>query len=375
MPRLLSTVACNLDPQLLGACLPLFESGEADAIEWSFDALYRLNELPEWFHGLIGAFSEGDRLIGHGIFFSLFSGKWHPEQQAWLKELASICDRYRFDHITEHFGFMTGQDFHHGAPLNIPYTAATLRIGQDRLQRIAEACGRPVGLENLAFSYSADEVRRHGDFLDKLLAPVNGFLILDLHNVYCQVENFDIDFDTLAAMYPLHRVREIHISGGSWEPSADGSHNIRRDTHDDAVPEKVFQYLERIIPQCPHLRYVVMEQLGAGLQTEACKSAFRADFRRMADIAGTWNNPAADESIHPFTPPASRLQSVPAEDLALHRQQTELSSILENAASLEDALRSLKASSLAQTDWQVEQWSPYMVETAMRIARKWMKKD
>ncbi len=97
---------------------------------------------------------------------------------------------------------MTGQDFHHGAPLNIPYTASTLRIGRDRLLRIADACGRPVGLENLAFAYSADEVRRHGEFLDRLLEPVNGFLILDLHNLYCQVENFGMDFETLSAMHP-----------------------------------------------------------------------------------------------------------------------------------------------------------------------------
>lgn len=375
MPRLLSTVACNLDPHLLGACLPLFESGEADAIEWSFDALYRHEALPDWFHGLISAFSEGDRLIGHGIFFSLFAGKWYPQQEAWLRELSSISSRYRFDHITEHFGFMTGQDFHHGAPLNIPYTTTTLRIGQDRLQRIAQACGRPVGLENLAFAYSAEEVRRHGEFLDRLLEPVNGFLILDLHNLYCQVENFGIDFETLAAMHPLHRVREIHISGGSWEPSADGSQTIRRDTHDDAVPEKVFHYLERIIPQCPHLRYVVMEQLGAALETEASKSAFRADFRRMAEIAGAWDNPALDESVHPFAPPAIQPQGPPAEDPALHRQQAELSSILETAPSLHDALRRLENSSLAGSDWQPERWSPYMVETAMQIAQKWMKKD
>lgn len=371
---MLSTVACNLDPHLLGACLPLFDSGEAEAIEWSFDALYKLDKLPEWFHGLINAFSEGDRLIGHGIFFSLFAGKWHPEQAAWLRELSAISSRYRFDHITEHFGFMTGQDFHHGAPLNIPYTAATLRIGQDRLQRIADACGRPVGLENLAFACSAEEVRRHGDFLDKLLEPVNGFLILDLHNVYCQVENFDLDFDTLAAMHPLHRVREIHISGGSWEPSSDGSRNIRRDTHDDAVPDKVFAYLERIIPQCPNLRYVVMEQLGVGLETEDSKSAFRADFRKMAGIAEKWNQSMENESFHPFLPPAILLQGAPAEDLLLHQQQAELSTILENADAYPDALQTLGASSLAQSHWQVERWSPHMVETAIRIAQKWMKK-
>jgi hypothetical protein len=47
-----------------------------------------------------------------------------------------------------------GKNFPYGAPLPSPYGAATLRIGQDRLNRIYEACRCPIGLENLAFSYS-----------------------------------------------------------------------------------------------------------------------------------------------------------------------------------------------------------------------------
>ena len=202
MPKILSAVACNLDANILAACLPLMEESRVEAIEWSFDALYRVKEVPSWFRDLLMAFSNEQRLIGHGVFFSLFSGKWLPEQEAWLKHLQQTCAEFRFDHITEHFGFMTGKDFHHGAPLNIPYTGTTLNIGRDRLKRIQEACGLPVGLENLAFSYSLDEVKRHGAFLEQLLEPVNGFIILDLHNLYCQLRNFDLAFDELISLYP-----------------------------------------------------------------------------------------------------------------------------------------------------------------------------
>jgi hypothetical protein len=47
-------------------------------------------------------------------------------------------------------------------------------------------------LENLALSFSVDDVKHQGEFLEKLVEPVNGFLILDLHNLYCQSHNFDI---------------------------------------------------------------------------------------------------------------------------------------------------------------------------------------
>src|SRR5882757_4942802 len=292
---ILSSVACNLDVNILSACLPLMEESRIDALEWSFDALYREKEIPGWFRDLLTAFGNERRLIGHGVFFSLFSGRWLEGQQDWLSQLRQVCRDFRFDHITEHFGFMTGKDFHHGAPLGIPYTPTTLRIGRDRLKRIYDACRCPVGLENLAFSTSADEVKRHGVFLEQLLEPVNGFIILDLHNLYCQLHNFGIAFEELIALYPLHRVREIHISGGSWDDSkANPGVTVRRDTHDDSVPQEVFRLLEGAIGRCPHIKYVVLEQLGVGLQTAAARKIFYGDFLKMQNIVGKSRIPTPD---------------------------------------------------------------------------------
>lgn len=349
------------------------EESRIEAIEWSFDALFKVKEIPSWYLELLAAFSNEKRLIGHGVFFSLFSGKWLPEQAEWLKHLKKTCEDFQFDHITEHFGFMTGKDFHHGAPLNIPYTSTTLNIGRDRLKRIYEACRCPVGLENLAFSYSLEEVKRHGDFLEQLLEPVNGFIILDLHNLYCQIHNFNIPFEEIIALYPLHKVREIHISGGSWEGSlADPSKTVRRDTHDDAVPEEVFLLLEKTIPLCPHLKYVVLEQLGNGLLTEESRLAFYNDFLRMENIVSAQVLPAPIfNSFHPLSilPPGV----VVSEDETLYQQQLELSSILESSPSYASAMHSLSTSSLAHSDWKIETWEPYMIETAIKIAQKWKK--
>ncbi|MCF6403084.1 DUF692 domain-containing protein [Chitinophaga filiformis] len=359
---------------MLAACLPLMEESRIEAIEWSFDALYKVKEVPAWFRELLTAFSNEKRLIGHGVFFSLFSGKWLPEQESWLKHLEQTTDEFHFDHITEHFGFMTGKDFHHGAPLNIPYTTATLNIGRDRLKRIHEACGRPVGLENLAFSYSLDEVKRHGAFLEQLLEPVNGFIILDLHNLYCQLRNFDISFDEMIALYPLDRVREIHISGGSWDDSAAvPNRRIRRDTHDDAVPPEVFQLLEMTMARCPHLKYVVLEQLGNGLETATSKQCFYNDFLQMEEIVRKNSDDNDADTPDPFLPLSPLSTDTAIEDMILYQQQLELSAILESSDSYAQAMDALRQSSLANSDWKIEQWEPYMIETAVKIARKWKK--
>lgn len=374
MSQIFSTVACNLDNNLLAACLPLMEAAQIEAIEWSFDALYGVEKVPSWFEELLTVFSDENRLIGHGVFFSLFSGRWLPEQQQWLDHLRAVSRRYRFDHVTEHFGFMTGRDFHHGAPLNIPYTPVTLEIGRDRLKRMQDACGCPVGLENLAFSYSLEEVKKHGDFLNELLEPVNGFIILDLHNLYCQAHNFDLTFEALSRLYPLHRVREIHISGGSWEVSgATPGKTVRRDTHDDAVPDAVFTYLDKAIDLCPSLKYVVLEQLGTGLDTAESRIAFGNDFLQMDDLIKNKNKTAAP--LNNFLSEALLIPAQAREDESLYQQQLELSQILETATSFDALMKALHTSSLAHSAWQIESWDPAMIETAAKIAQKWKRKD
>lgn len=371
LPR--ATLACNLDINLLRAAHPLLAAGQVEALEWSFDALYRFREIPDWFSALLRAYSEEGRLIGHGVFFSLFSGRWSAAQQAWLDRLRLLSKTYTFDHITEHFGFMTGADFHKGAPLSIPFTAQTLRLGQDRLKRISEAAGCPVGLENLAFAYTLDEVKRHGSFLESLLEPVNGFIILDVHNLYCQLHNFEQCAESLLRLMPLHRVREIHISGGSWEPAhSDPDRNIRRDTHDGAVPDTVFELLEQAMPQCPNLQYVVLEQLGGALQTPEQQRVFQDDFRRMHHLLKRYNDKAAiPVAYNDFQPPAFSLDSTPLSDEKLHQQQLALSEVLEKAESLKEARAQLASSPLAATAWQVGQWQDDMLETARQIAQKW----
>lgn len=368
-----ATLACNLDANLLRAAHPLLAAGQVEALEWSFDALFQFRDIPDWFTALLQAYGEEGRLIGHGVFFSLFSGRWHPAQQAWLDRLRSLSGVWNFDHITEHFGFMTGADFHKGAPLGIPFTPQTLLLGQDRLRRISDAAGCPVGLENLAFAYTLEEVKRHGEFLEQLLEPVNGFIILDLHNLYCQLHNFEQHADDLLRLMPLHRVREIHISGGSWEPAPHNSdRQIRRDTHDEAVPDRVFELMEKAMPRCPNLKYVVLEQLGSALQTPEQQRAFQDDFRRMYHLLKRYNDKAdVPVAQNDFQPPAFRLDSTPLSDEKLHQQQLALSEILENAESLDAARAQLSVSPLAGTAWQVEQWQDDMLETARQIAQKW----
>ncbi len=235
--------------------------------------------------------------------------------------------------------------------------------------RIYDACQCPVGRENLAFAYSLEEVKRHGAFLEKLVASINGFVILDLHNLYCQSHNFSLPFTELLKLYPLHLVREIHISGGSWQAAhSDSLKTIRRDTHDYAVPEEVFDLLKISLPKCNEVKYVVMEQLGTALQTPDSSANYRDDFSRMRQIVHQSDIKKRQQSFIPSTPVS--LNEI-IEDERLDRQQRVLSDILEHSITLEDALSRLHQSPLAHSSRKIETWDKDMLETAMMIAQKW----
>ncbi len=367
-------IATNLDVDMLSASLPLLTAGTVGGLEWSFDALYaRDYQVPDWFHELLSAYSQQGRLVGHGVFFSLFSGRFSDAQRAWLQRLRALTRVYQFDHITEHFGFMTGRDFHKGAPLSVPYTSNTLAIGRDRISRIADAAQCAVGLENLAFAYDLEEVKIQGCFLDELLSPVNGFMILDLHNLYCQLHNFNLDSNTLLDLYPLDKVREIHISGGSWEPHpAAHLQQVRRDTHDDAVPEAVFELLAIALKRCPNLKFVMLEQLGIALSSMEQRAQFQSDFNRMRQIVEQYNEEQQwPRTIAGFRPGALQLSPAALVDEQLFGQQQVISHILEIASDYQDVINKMQHTSLANSDWQIEKWQPAMVDTAIHIAQKW----
>jgi uncharacterized protein (UPF0276 family) len=280
-----SGLSLMLEDEFLQAALPLFESGSVEALEWSFDVGWSLPSLPDWVAALLREYGEKDALVGHGVTFSALSGEWGDRARTWIEQLREELKLRKYLHLSEHFGFMAGGDFHQGTPLPVPLTEKALRLGQSRLRLLSEVAGAPVGLENLALALSPRDVADQGRFLAELLAPSDGFLVLDLHNVFCQMMNFDCTADEILASYPLERVREMHISGGSWMEavSARGT-PIRRDTHDEAVPETVFQMLAAVLPRCPETRVVIFERLGHTLGGEGEAETFRDDFLRMKSI-------------------------------------------------------------------------------------------
>lgn len=267
-----------LDPEFASATYPLFQNSEVEILEWSFDSAWKLTEIPQWADDLLRLYSNENQLIGHGITLSLFSGMWNSSHEEWLSLFSKECKKRKYRHVSEHFGFITNRSL---APLPTPITPDLINAMAERLERLKSVSEIPIGIENLAFAFGRKDVFEQGIFLGNLLKRTNGFLLLDLHNIYCQLQNFNLAADELLSTFPLEFVREIHLSGGSWLAS---NSKIRRDTHDEAVPAPVFKLLESVLKKCPNIECVILERLGHTLKNGKDASQLQTDFHTIKKI-------------------------------------------------------------------------------------------
>lgn len=350
------------ESEFISAVLPLLQSNSVEVLEWSFDTFYHAEE-PDWLNDLLNFYSENNRLIGHGVYYSLLDARWTERQEVWLKKLKEEFQTRNYSHVTEHFGFMNTENFHQGVPLPVSLHPKTLEIGKDRLSRLQDAVQVPVGVENLAFSFSLDDVMEQGIFLDKLTEDTHGFLILDLHNIYCQSCNFEVEMQDIIKLYPLHKVKEIHLSGGSWQESVYRKNPVRRDTHDDSIPKDILSILPSVLSQCKNLEYVIIERLGHTINTEEEQKGFLDDFTEVKKLidSSDWEFQNKNSRTKRSIP----LPDNPLEDMMLHKEQTLLTKLLFDNAEPE----SIKNHEFHY--FKTNSWDPEMIRTAQNIIQKW----
>jgi len=270
-------------PDFAAAAKSLFEAGMVDALEWSFEIGWsERNPLPPWTESLLDFFSSEDALYGHGVSGSLLSATWTPRQEAWLQRVAEDIQRWPCRGVSEHFGYMAAEGWEAGPPLPVPFVEPALQAGRRGLRRLREVAGAQVGLENLALAMGLRDVWDQGPFLEALLSEVDGYLVLDLHNLWCQVVNYGVSFLELLDTYPTRRVRVIHVSGGSWATAAGG--RWRRDTHDGEVPAPVMALLPMALQRCRRTEVVILERLGGTIRTQHEAERFQQDYAAIWEM-------------------------------------------------------------------------------------------
>ena len=201
-------------------------------------------------------------VVIHGVELSI--GSAHGLNGAYLNMLDRFQKEWSFVWHSEHLGFQTiaGDDdatLEIGVPLPMPATAEAVELIALRSASIRQRYSVPFLLENPAHYFrdlpTDPEIGNEAGFFESVTKNSGCYLLLDLHNLYCNAVNLHFDAQEMINRLPLDRVIEIHVAGGSWR---DG---FWMDAHDGRVPEPVWKLLEYVLPLAPNVAGVVFELL------------------------------------------------------------------------------------------------------------------
>lgn len=109
---------------------------------------------------------------------------------AWANLAKKNLADMKVKFFTVHFG----ADWFHEARLRtflpIKPSPKQIELAVDRMKFLADIFQCPVGIENLALSLSRRECLQQIEVIDKITEQANCFLLLDVHNLYCQAVNY-----------------------------------------------------------------------------------------------------------------------------------------------------------------------------------------
>lgn len=206
-----------------------------------------------------------------------------------LERIARVVEWLEPELWSEHLAFVRANGIEVGHLAAPPRNDATL----EGLARNVEEARRVVGsfplVENVASLIDPPcSTYDEAEWLHAVLRATPCDLLLDLHNVYANSENFGFDAASLVASLPMSRVRLIHIAGGR---------RIERDRllddHRHRVPQEVFALLALV--DAPHAsvilerdgNYPSVEELLSELRTAATPAIIReVPSRRPSRVDG-----------------------------------------------------------------------------------------
>lgn len=203
---------------------------------------------------------------------------------AWLRQIGEDHEQFDFAWYSEHLGFCEAGSIDVTLPLPLPHCSESLDAVSRRLGRLREVVP-VVALENWASTFTISDPGDEPRFCNAVCEAADCGLILDLHNVYTQCLNFDLDANATLDGFDLDRVIALHLSGGSFSEPEWSSHGrvFRLDSHDGPVPEWVWQAFARILPECRNLRGVVIERIAASLD-DAGTGPLEREFERAREL-------------------------------------------------------------------------------------------
>ena len=181
----------------------------------------------------------------HGVGLSI--GSPGPLDQAHLRRLAAVANRFEPILLSEHLAWSTHEGAFYNDLLPLPYTGETLARVAEHIDEVQNAVGRTMLLENPStYVVFAESTWGEADFLSEVARRTGCGLLLDVNNVFVSAVNHGGDPDRYLADFPLAAVGEIHLAGYA-EDSDDAGLPLLIDAHNSPIREAVWSLYAQTI--------------------------------------------------------------------------------------------------------------------------------
>lgn len=179
----------------------------------------------------------------HGVGLSL--GGPDPLDEDHLARWRALTDRFEPVRVSEHLAWSRLGATHFHDLLPTPMTRAALDRFCEHVERMQEALGRPILVENPSRYIAMREEIPETDFLAETVRRTGCGLLLDINNIHVSARNLGFDPLSYLAAIPGAAIGEIHLAG--HEADARMGEALLIDTHGMPVDEDVWSLYEAAI--------------------------------------------------------------------------------------------------------------------------------
>jgi len=180
----------------------------------------------------------------HGVGLSL--GSMNGIDDAHLRRLAIVCERFEPDLVSEHLAWSSSNGKYLNDLLPLRYDENALAIVSANVSKVQDKLRRRILIENLsAYVAFADSTMDEAEFLAALARNTGCGILLDVNNVYVSAENLGFDAWEFIGKLPVDAIGEIHLAGHAVNKT--GGDVVLIDDHGSRVPACVWALYARTI--------------------------------------------------------------------------------------------------------------------------------
>jgi len=192
--------------------------------------------------------------IPHGVGLSV--GSADGIDDVYLSKIREVSEITGSPYYSEHLCHTRapGIDIENLSPLW--FTEETLQCTTDNVNKVQEALGKPLVLENVSYLFDIPSAgMSQVDFFNRLVHATGCGVLVDVTNVFVNSINHKCSPTSFLEALPLDHVVQVHLAGGHW----DGK--LFLDSHTKPVQEGSWELLVEIAKRAP-LKGAILEQDG-----------------------------------------------------------------------------------------------------------------